>query len=274
MENYNILTNKVSTIALEASEIIIKAHQSLSRQTTIKNNNPRNLVTETDLEVEEFLIKKLKELLPQSHILSEETSSTIEDSILKNESVWIIDPIDGTNNFAHGNLHFCISIALSVAGEVVLALIHAPLLNETYTATLGNGAFLNKKQITVSSATQLEEAILVTGFPYEREKYMEQLIANLRSVLMRARGLRRYGSAALDLCWVAAGRLDGYFETTLNYWDVAAGSLILREAGGIVTSYNPELLKQRPPLNLYCQELLAGNEKIAEELARILVSNK
>jgi myo-inositol-1(or 4)-monophosphatase len=191
----------------------------------------RNLVTVADRESEEFIVGEIRRLFPDHSILAEEQTQDKRES----DYEWIIDPLDGTINYTHGHPFFCISIALLRGGEVVLGVVHAPILGETYYAQSGEGAFLDGRKLSVSTSDELINSLLATGFAYVREETMSNNLANFNRLSMKARGVRRYGSAAIDLAYVAAGRLEGFWELYLAPWDVAAGSLLVTEAGGKVT---------------------------------------
>lgn len=191
----------------------------------------RNLVTVADRESEEFIVAEIRNSFPDHSILAEEQTRDKKES----EYEWIIDPLDGTINYAHGHPFFCIAMALLRGGEVVLGVVHAPVLGETYYAQSGKGAFLDGRKLSVSNSDNLINSLLATGFAYVREETMSNNLANFNRLSMKARGVRRYGSAAIDLAYVAAGRLDGFWELYLAPWDVAAGSLLVTEAGGKVT---------------------------------------
>jgi myo-inositol-1(or 4)-monophosphatase len=219
-----------------------------------------NLVTEVDRICEQRIIEIIKEAHPQHNILSEETPMPEGSSSFR----WIIDPLDGTTNYAHGYPFFCTSIALELEGEIVLGVIYDPLLDELFTAQQGEGAFLNGERIAVSATERLTEALICTGFPYDLRESPVNNLDHFNHFIMEARAIRRDGSAALDLCYVAAGRFDGFWELKLYPWDVAAGKLLVEEAGGVVTDF------EGGPLDIYGQKTLASNRKIHEEMIRVL----
>ena len=219
-----------------------------------------NLVTEVDKICEQRIIEIIKETFPEHNILTEETPMPEGSSSYR----WIIDPLDGTTNYAHGYPCFCTSIALELEGEIVLGAIYDPLLDELFTAHKGQGAFLNGERITVSLTEQLTNALICTGFPYDLRESPENNVGHFNNFIMEARAVRRDGSAALDLCYVAAGRFDGFWELKLYAWDVAAGKLIVEEAGGSVTDFGGG------GLDIYGQETLASNGRIHEEMVRVL----
>jgi myo-inositol-1(or 4)-monophosphatase len=219
-----------------------------------------NLVTEVDMICEGRIIEIIKEAFPEHNILTEETPMPEGSSPYR----WIIDPLDGTTNYAHGYPFFCTSIALELEGKIVLGAIYDPMLDELFTAQQGKGTFLNGERIAVSEKEQLTESLLCTGFPYDLRESAVNNLDHFNHFIKEARAIRRDGSAALDLCYVAAGRFDGFWELKLNAWDVAAGMLIVEEAGGKVTDFNGG------PLNIYGQETLASNGRIHEEMVGVL----
>lgn len=194
-----------------------------------------DLVTETDREIERDFRDLIARRFPGHEVLGEEYSPA-EDRQRVPPVCWIFDPIDGTTNFAHGLPIFCASLALEVEGELMVAAVYDPNRGELFTAERGAGAWLNGAPLRVSSAATLIDSLLCTGFPYDVQEKPEELVGLFGHFLGKARALRRLGSAAIDLCYVAAGRLDGFWEMHLGPWDVAAGALIVREAGGRVTS--------------------------------------
>jgi myo-inositol-1(or 4)-monophosphatase len=220
-----------------------------------------NLVTEVDRRSEQRIIEIIKKAFPKHNILTEETPMANE---LPSPFRWIVDPLDGTTNYAHGYPCFCTSIALELAGKIVLGAIYDPLLDELFTAQQGNGAFLNNERISVSTTDRLTNALICTGFPYDVRESQENNLDHFNHFVMEAQAIRRDGSAALDLCYVAAGRFDGYWELKLYPWDVAAGKLLVEEANGRVTDFRGD------PLNIYGQQIIASNGKIHQEMMRVL----
>jgi myo-inositol-1(or 4)-monophosphatase len=193
-----------------------------------------DLVTETDVAVEEALKGELVKLLPGSTFLAEESA---QDGKLA-EFTWIIDPIDGTTNFAHGLPMVANSIALWHVDRVVLGVVNLPLMNEMFSCIEGGGAFMNGHPIQVTDQQDMEQCLLATGFPYAIEDHLEMVLKHLHKLLPLTQGIRRPGAAALDLAYVACGRYDGFYESALNPWDTAAGLLLVKEAGGQVTEYD------------------------------------
>ncbi|MGZ8967498.1 MAG: inositol monophosphatase family protein, partial [Gallionella sp.] len=192
-------------------------------------------------------------------ILAEESGSHGES-----EYLWIIDPLDGTTNFLHGFPQFAVSIALEHKGVLTQAVIYDPVRNELFTATRGQGAYLNDKRIRVSKRLQMADALIGTGFPYSNFQHMDSYLAILKDVMQKSSGLRRPGSAALDLAWMAAGRYDGFFETGLKAWDIAAGCLLITEAGGMVS----DLVGKDSYIKT--GHICAGNPNIHEQLLRLM----
>ncbi len=191
-----------------------------------------DLVTEIDHASESFLIKEIQSRFPDSHIVAEESGETQGS----NEGIWYIDPLDGTVNYAHHIPLFCVSIAFAYDGNVKLGAVYDPLRDEMFTAERGKGAFLNGKPIHASAATELQKSLLVTGFPYDTWNTEKDNFKNFEKLAKTTQGVRRLGSAALDGCYVAAGRFDGFWELTLKPWDIAAAGLIAEEAGARVTA--------------------------------------
>ncbi len=192
-------------------------------------------VTETDTAVEALIVERLRAAFPRHHILAEEGGG--DDWTATDVPIWLIDPLDGTNNFAHGFPHVAVSLALVQDGRPVVAVTHDPLRDETFAAVHRGGATRNGEPIHVTSVRRLEEAFLATGFPYDRRTADDNNTARLDHFLRRSQGVRRAGAAVLDLAYVACGRFDGFWELRLKPWDVAAGILLVREAGGQVTDF-------------------------------------
>jgi myo-inositol-1(or 4)-monophosphatase len=193
-----------------------------------------DLVTEADTQSEKIILDIIGDHFPQDSIITEESGGHNHLP----ERVWLVDPLDGTTNFAHAFPFFGVSIALEVERELVLGVVFNPLMDEYFEAAKGQGAFLNKKAIRVSQSRTLQDSLLVTGFPYDIRENHERILEHFRRMVLRAQGVRRLGSAALDLCYVGAGRLDGYWEEGLKPWDSAAGTVIAKEAGGTVSTYD------------------------------------
>lgn len=221
----------IRKIAIEAGKIAVAGGNSLTASEIYVKNTPTDMVTAIDRKVESYLTKEIRQHFPDHGIFGEENGETLGNS----EYRWVIDPIDGTANFIHGIPCYSISIASQKFSETVMGVVYSPLLNELYTAEVGQGAYLNGKAIHVSNSKSLEQSILVTGFACVRAGIRPDNLDLLPNIARLLQGIRCNGSAALDLCHVAAGRVDGYWEFELNLYDVAAGSLIVKEAGGYVT---------------------------------------
>lgn len=216
-----------------------------------------DLVTETDHASEAFLINEIQKNFPDSHILAEESGETKGT----NEGIWYIDPLDGTVNYAHHIPAFCVSIAYASKGIVTLAAVYDPLRDEMFTAERGKGAFLNGKSIHASNVTELQKSLLVTGFPYDTWNTEKDNFKNFEKLAKMTQGVRRLGSAALDGCYVAAGRFDGFWELTLKPWDIAAAGLVAEEAGARVTA-----IDGKPDYISTPQSILAAAPGIYEKL--------
>jgi myo-inositol-1(or 4)-monophosphatase len=219
-----------------------------------------NLVTEADHASEAAILEVIRSKFPDHSILTEETGAIVQDSEYK----WIIDPIDGTVNFAHGIPLCCISIAIEHNGEVIMGAVYNPNLKESFFAEKGKGATLNEKPIHVSQQTELFKSCLVTGFPYTYINSENGPLEVFGKLVRQGIAVRRFGSAAIDLCWVAAGRFDGFYEHKLEAWDSAAGALIVKEAGGTVTDFTGS------DFSIYQHRTLATNGKIHDELLRVI----
>lgn len=223
--------------ARSAGQIIARSVDRIDRLEIATKKNANDLVTSVDTASEAEIIHTIKKAYPDHSILGEE-SGVIESPNNINQVVWIIDPLDGTLNFVHGVPQFCVSIAVQVKGVVEHGVIYNPISDELFTATKGAGAALNDRRIRVSECKNIGTALIGTGFAFRMSgEPIDTAVHRVRNVLEQCGDLRRLGSAALDLAFVAAGRLDGYWEAGLNAWDVAAGALMVREAGGFVTDF-------------------------------------
>jgi len=228
----------------------------------VSNKGVIDLVTEADLAAESFIIERIQTHYPRHAVLAEESGAThtVERG---SEWKWIVDPLDGTTNYAHGYPCFCVSIAVERAGEVVVGVIYDPVRDETFAAERGEGATLNGRRIRVSDVDELNRAMLCTGFPYNVRESGD-FARHFTNFIMTAQAVRRDGSAALDLAYVACGRFDGFWEEGLRPWDVAAGVLLVEEAGGRVSRYDGQ------PFDIYTPPILASNGLIHEEMMRVL----
>jgi myo-inositol-1(or 4)-monophosphatase len=241
----------------QAGEIILK---SFGTNKKIKSKGDNNWVTETDLKAENAIIKCIKKYFPESSFLAEESGRSKNQSDLH----WIIDPIDGTNNYIHNYPFFCVSIALSIGGVLSCASIFDPLKKEFFFAEKNKGSFLNERKISVTKLDKLSKSLLCTGFITSNKKHTDINIRNFKNLTHSCRSIRRDGSAALDLAYVACGRLDAFWELGLNAWDTAAGILLVKEAGGTVTQINGK------DYSIYDESLLASNSYIHKDLMKKL----
>jgi myo-inositol-1(or 4)-monophosphatase len=228
----------------------------------ISQKQVNDFVTEIDHASEKVIIDTLLTAYPDHGILAEESGREHGNPLA--DHIWIIDPLDGTTNFIHGFPVYCVSIALQVRGKIEQAVIYDPTRNDLFTATKGRGAFMNDRRLRVSKRIRMEECIISTGFPFRKGDNFNQYLRMMGDVMQRTAGLRRPGAAALDLAYVAAGFTDGFFETGLSPWDVAAGSLLVTEAGGLIGNFTGEsdFLEQK--------ECLAGAPRIYGQLVTLL----
>ncbi len=228
----------------------------------VSTKSPNDFVTEVDQAAEQAIIETLLTAYPGHGILAEESGRAhgAKDS----DYVWIIDPLDGTTNFIHGLPVYAVSIALAFRGQVQQAVVYDPSRNDLFYASKGRGAYLNDKRLRVSKRSRLHEALVGTGFPFRKGDNLKRYLQMFETIMQSCAGLRRPGAAALDLCYVAAGYYDGFFETGLSPWDVAAGSLLITEAGGLIGNFTGE------PDYLFQREVVAGNPRIYAQLVQIL----
>jgi myo-inositol-1(or 4)-monophosphatase len=246
--------------ARDAGNILL---EKFGRIETVTKKGDINLVTEADLASEALIIERIRSHFPKHAILAEEAGNAVVAVEGDSGHKWIIDPLDGTTNYAHAYPCFAVTIALEHQGEIVLGVTLDPTRNELFAAEKGRGATLNGKPISVSATDELGNSLLVTGFPYDI-KHREKFAANLTELLLRSRGVRRDGSAAIDMAYVACGRFDGFWEEGLSPWDMAAGQLLIEEAGGWVTNYDGSAFSiYRPPV-------CASNGLIHNEMLAVL----
>lgn len=230
--NMHPMLNIAVRAARQAGSLILRSMQHVDHlEVTAKGRN--DYVSDVDRLAEKEIIAVIQKSYPDHAIMAEESGRTGN-----NETVWIIDPLDGTTNFLHGFPHFCVSIAVSVRGKIEHAVIFDPLRDELFTASRGSGAQLNDRRLRVAKRKELNGALIGTGFPFKYPQHHAAYFGMFAAVFPHVTDLRRTGSAALDLAYVAAGRLDGYWEIGLENWDLAAGSLLVEEAGGIVTDFS------------------------------------
>lgn len=256
------MLNTAVKAARRAASIINRASFDLER-IKVSQKGHNDFVTEVDQAAEQAIIDVLKNAYPDHAIWAEESgpSSNLHD---ENENVWIIDPLDGTTNFIHGFPTYCVSIALQQRGQITQAVVYDPNRNDLFTATKGSGAYLNEKRIRVARRDKMAEALIGTGFPFRDTTALDQYMQMFRIMTEKCAGLRRPGAAALDLAYVAAGRLDGFFEKGLQPWDMAAGSLLITEAGGIVGDFTGE------SGYMSTGQVLAGSPKIFAQMVPLL----
>ena len=243
--------------AYKGGGVLMSHYGNVSR---IDKKGAIDLVTEADTESESVIIETIRKVFTDHTILAEESGLRTGDA----DHQWIIDPLDGTTNFAHQIGLFSISIAFMLKGETVFGLVLNPMTRELFTAVKGKGASLNGRQILVSTARTVSESFLVTGFPYNLRDCFDPLIERFSKCLRASQGVRRLGSAAIDLCFIACGRFDGFWEQNLKPWDIAAGELIAREAGAIVTDFSDQ------PFTIHKKEILATNGRIHKEMLSLL----
>ncbi|MCE2782770.1 inositol monophosphatase family protein [Limnohabitans sp.] len=259
--NLHPMLNVAIKAARAAGAIINRAALDVEA-VRISQKQVNDFVTEVDHASEKIIIETLLTAYPDHGILAEESGT--EHGNAASDHIWIIDPLDGTTNFIHGFPVYCVSIALQVRGKIEQAVIYDPTRNDLFTATKGRGAFMNDRRLRVSKRIRMEECIISTGFPFRKGDNFNQYLRMMGDVMQRTAGLRRPGAAALDLAYVAAGFTDGFFETGLSPWDVAAGSLLVTEAGGLIGNFTGEsdFLEQK--------ECLAGAPRIYGQLVSIL----
>jgi len=259
--NLHPMLNVAIKAARAAGAIINRAALDVE-SVRISQKQINDFVTEIDHASEKTIIETLLTAYPGHGILAEETGR--EYGAKDSDFVWVIDPLDGTTNFIHGFPVYCVSIALAVRGKVEQAVVYDPTRNDLFTATRGRGAFLNDRRIRVSKRTRLQECLVATGFPFRPGDDFNAYLLMMADVMQRTAGLRRPGAAALDLAYVAAGFSDGFFELGLSPWDVAAGSLLVTEAGGLVGNFtgDADFLEQR--------ECMAANPRVYGQLVPLL----
>mgnify|MGYP001306236251 CR=1 FL=1 len=228
----------------------------------VSEKGPGDFVTSADKRTEKIIIEELQKAYPKHCIISEETGIINESN---DNNKWIIDPIDGTINFLNGIPHFAISIGYEENNEVISGVIFNPILNEMFCAEKGNGAFLNNSRIRVSNKKKLKDSLLVTGGPKQNSKNKDKIFSEYIKVSKNVSNIRKFGSAALDMAYVASGRFDGYWQRELNYWDVAAGVIIVKEAGGFVSYFDED---KNIPLK---KNIVASNANIYEELKDLVI---
>jgi len=259
------MANSFSSYLRRAEELALEAGTYLREQISgarrVEFKGPIDLVTDADRGAERIIVEGIRESFPDHALLAEESG---RHEVEGASHLWIVDPLDGTTNYAHGYPFFCVSLALEIGGELTLAVVHDPMLGETFSAVLEGGARLNGRRIGVSGERDLSKSFLSTGFPYDMRETTRDNLGEFLKFMKKAQAVRRDGSAVLDLCYVACGRFDGFWEMKLSPWDIAAGALLVKEAGGRVTSLNGG------PLDIYTGEVLASNGLIHDQMLQVL----
>jgi len=251
---------KVMFLAADEAVKILKQYFETDLEIGRKRNYS-DLVTNADKQSEAKISEIINNYFPEHNILGEEGG----DREKKSDFVWIVDPLDGTINYAHSVPIFCVSIALEIKGEVIMGVVQSPMTHEKFYAVKGEGAYLNDEKISVSDTEHLKDSLLVTGFPYGAMDNMDYCIDHFVNFVRLGLPIRRLGSAAMDICYLACGRFDGFWEVNLNAWDVAAGYLILNEAGGKVTDFFGK------DYSIYNKQILASNDrKLHDEMMEVL----
>lgn len=254
------------TVTREAGERV-KTDFYANKKIAVKENFA-DLVTETDHAVEEMIMSKLGQKFPSHKLIGEETVSAGGHCVLTDDPTWIIDPIDGTTNFVHGIPHTCISIGLAVNKEIVAGIVHCPILGETYTAVRGQGAYCNDEKLGVSNIHELSKSVVVLeGGTSRIPEILQTKMHNMKAVIENCHGIRCYGSAAYNMCQVARGCEEVYMEHGIHVWDIAAGKLIVEEAGGVVVDPSGS------PVDLFNRRVLAAcNSSVAEQMSKIITN--
>ena len=245
-------------IAQQAGEFL-KENRLKTKQVSVKTDMV-DLVTNVDRAADRLITEQLRARFPLHTIIAEESAQSGPES----PYCWYIDPLDGTTNFAHTYPHFAVSLALTYKSEAIIGVVHDPVRNETFSARRGRGAQLNGNPIRVSPASRLDQSLLLTGFPYDRRKHSAFYLRYYEAFMLRTHGVRRSGSAALDLCYVACGRADAFWEWRLHPWDIAAGALIVEEAGGRTSDFSGHTL------NLHGEQTLASNGHLHSAVLDVL----
>jgi myo-inositol-1(or 4)-monophosphatase len=257
--NINIEYAKIAASAARTAGMLIAKH--LGKKHSISYKGRKNLVTDMDKKSEALIIGIIRGRYPDHSILSEESGLS---GNTRSGYKWVIDPLDGTTNYAHGFNFFAVSIAIMHGGKALAGVVYDPVRDELFSAAKGNGAYLNRKRIRTSRINTIGNSLLSTGFPYKLGISMKKNLGYFAAFITRAQAIRRPGSAALDLCYVAAGRFDGFWEMELNPWDTAAGALIVEEAHGVVTDFNGN------PFNPFMKQVVASNPGVHSQMLDIL----
>jgi len=259
--DFTQLSHDLAALCRETAKFIHQEARGFDR-TKVQHKGLHDMVSYVDQETERRLVAGLRQLLPQAGFIAEEGTEVAQET--RGEFTWIIDPLDGTTNFIHGLPAYSISVALLHFEELVVGVVHEVTRDESYRAVRGGGAFLNEQPIRVSDTATLGGSLVATGFPYNKFERLEAYLQILSQFMQRTHGIRRVGSAAVDLAWVAAGRFETYFEFNINSYDVAAGILLVREAGGRVTQF----LKDGDPI--FGREIVASNGLVHAEVQAVI----
>lgn len=255
------MLNDIINISTEAGELIRSKYET--NFTLEFKTNESDLVTDVDKASEKIIVDFVKKKYPTHGIITEEGGTTVS----KSEYNWVIDPLDGTVNFAHGFPMFAVSVGIQKNGKTIAGVVYDIMQKVIYSAEIGNGAYENEKKIKVNENANLRHALLVTGFPYDVRENPENALGKFAALTKASRGIRRLGSAAIDFCYVAKGVFDGFWEIHLKPWDMCAGKLIVEEAGGLVTDFNGE------NITIFSKKVLASNGTLHNSLIEILKQN-
>lgn len=258
------MLNTAIKAARRAGNLITRSARDLDRL-TVTSKGPKDFVSEVDRAAEEAIVATLLDAYPQHGVLAEE--GTASDKNPDAEYRWIIDPLDGTTNFLHGMPQYCVSIALQHNGQITQGVVYDPVRNDLFTASRGRGAFLNDRRIRVSRRSHLAESLIGTGFPFRNGENVDAYVAMMKAMIEKTAGLRRPGAAALDLAYVAAGWYDGFWELSLRPWDIAAGSLLILEAGGLVADIRGE------DRWFESGHIIAGTPKVFAQMVQVLAAH-
>ncbi len=258
MELVKILANTIGIVTEVGS--YIKSEQNKIKKENIETKNTHDFVTYVDKTAEKKLVERFKEILPEAGFIAEEQTEIKQGEVYN----WIIDPLDGTTNYIHGLLPVAVSVALQKNKETILGVVYEIGLEECFYAIKGQGVFLNGKRISVTTTDAISKSLIATGFPYYDYSCLTEFMETLTYFMKNSHGLRRLGSAATDLAYVAAGRMDAFYEYSLNPWDVAAGALLVEEAGGKVCDFDGK------DNYLFGKEIIATNSKIFDDFLLII----
>lgn len=269
MPSLDAVLHFATALAEQAGELIVEMRSA--KQLDVSFKRGVELVTNADLAADKLITEQIRTRFPEDDILAEESAPDLTKLENTNKPLWIIDPIDGTVNYAHYHGQVAISIAYAVRGQVQVGVVYSPFQAEMFTAVRGQGSWLNDQPLQCSDVTDLSKAIIATGFPYDKEKQLPILIARLHNILKHCADIRRLGSAALDICWVAMGRLDAYYES-VSPWDFAAAQLIARESGALCGHFLD--VPEHVAYELYGENLLITNPHLHKQIKAILADTQ